>query len=478
MSAIPDEYLQAAEGRFEQYEALQQKGFLCLENDFLPAVHYPAITMYPPSGPDQVLDDTYRPPEDGRFVIYVHLPFCIKCCTFCHYPNIYGEAPDDKDRYLDALEIEMDLWRERLDLEKIPCRSILIGGGTPTHLSPKQLERFLEAFTGRFDLSTNRQFNYDVDPQTLLGDEGRERLDIMQSYGVDRLTIGVQALDDEILKRMNRHHSVAENYEAVEVCKERGFQLDIEFIFGYPGQTLELWHEELHRACKMGTEEIQFYRLKIIPYGDRVGTITRKVARHDEELVPARETMMMKSLAASVLADYGYRENLLRRVFSTEKRYYSRYAYDQCCNLVDTIGVGLTAFSSLNDRFGLNTQNFDEYYRFIENRQIPINRGLIRDSDQQLRWNVILPLKNHFLRKADFRRNTGVDFESVFEEKVSTLKAAGLIEETPDRVELTPLGKFFADEVAHQFYHPDFMPFPRDSYVPGELNPYDNNSAF
>lgn len=478
MAAIPEKHLNLANERFEQYLSLQQRGFICQENDFLPAVHYPAITMYPPASADTIIDSTYHPPDDGRYVIYVHLPFCIKCCTFCHYPNIYGyNSEAEKDRYLDALRIEMDLWREKLGVSKIPARSVLIGGGTPTFLTPKQLERFLKDFTACFDLSTNRQFNYDVDPVTLLGETGRERLDLLQAYGVDRLTIGVQAMDAGILKRMNRHHTAEQSREAIEICKARGIQLDIEYIFGYPGQTLELWYDEVVKACGLGTEEIQFYRLKIIPYGDRVGTITRKVSHHDEELVGIRDTIMMKSMAGTVCADYGYHEHLLRRVVAREKRFYSRYAYDQCCNLVDTIGLGLTAFCSLNDRHALNTQSFEEYYRMIGNRQIPINRGLVRSKDQQMRWNTILPLKNHFIRKQDFLRNTGVEFDSVFHEKRQALREAGLIEETGEKVELTSVGKFFADEVAHQFYHGDFMPFPPTSYVAGDLNPYNNNHA-
>jgi oxygen-independent coproporphyrinogen-3 oxidase len=477
MAPVPDKHIQLANERFEQYKHLQARGFICLEDDFLPAVHYPAITMYPPGTADTIIDASYRPPADGRYVVYVHLPFCIKCCTFCHYPNIYGEAEAEKERYLDALKIEMNLWRDKLGVAKIPARSVLIGGGTPTFLTPRQLERFLKDFTDCFDLSTNRQFNYDVDPVTLLGETGRERLDILQAYGVDRLTIGVQAMDNEILKRMNRHHDVQQNREAIEICKARGIQLDIEFIFGYPGQTLELWYDELLRAIDLGTDEIQFYRLKVIPYGDRIGTITRKVAHHDEELVSIQDTVRMKSMAATVPADFGYHEHLLRRVYAKEKRFYSRYAYDQCCNLVDTIGIGLTAFSSLNDRFGLNTQTFEEYYDHIGRREIPINRGLIRNHDQQMRWNTILPLKNHFLRKQDFKRNTGVDFDSVFRDKRGVLRDAGLIEETNEKMELTSLGKFFADEVAHQFYHPDFAPFPSTSYVDGDLSPHKNNHA-
>ncbi len=115
-------------------------------------------------------------PEDGRFAVYVHIPFCIRRCLFCHYPSLYGAPDSEKDKYLDALEKEMDLGLRRLGIDKINVRSILIGGGTPTDLTPPQLKRFLDYFTARTDLSKCTQFNYDVDPATLVGPDGLERL--------------------------------------------------------------------------------------------------------------------------------------------------------------------------------------------------------------------------------------------------------------------------------------------------------------
>ena len=99
---------------------------------------------------------------------------------------------------------------------------------------------------------------------------------------------------------------------------------------------------------------------------------------------------MMKQLAISILDRNGYHENL-RRVFTREKKDFSLYAHDQCCMLYDQIGFGLTAFSSLRDRFGLNTQDFDEYYAMIAQGRLPLNRGLVRSKEDQIRWAIILP---------------------------------------------------------------------------------------
>ena len=87
-----------------------------------------------------------------------------KRCIFCHYPSLYNSCDSEKDKYLDALEKEMDIYLNTLGIDKIKLRVALIGGGTPTDLTPKQLERFLKMFTDRCDMSHVRQFNYDLSP--------------------------------------------------------------------------------------------------------------------------------------------------------------------------------------------------------------------------------------------------------------------------------------------------------------------------
>ena len=182
------------------------------------------------------------------------------------------------------------------------------------------------------------------------------------------------------------------------------------------------------------------------------------------------QTIVMKQLSIDIMAEYGYTENL-RRVFSKEYKHHSRYAHNQCCRLLDQIGIGLTAFSSLRDRFALNMQNFDEYYEAIDAGHLPINRGIIRNEEEQIRWAFVLPLKNRSARKSDFVRVTGQPLDRFFREKVRKLQEAGLVVENDERLVLTQLGAFFADEVAQQFQHPDYMPYPPDHYDHGPLHP-------
>jgi oxygen-independent coproporphyrinogen-3 oxidase len=469
------DFLVKATQRMDDIRDLQAAGLICQDGDFVPSVHYPPITQYPPTTEDELLAG-YNLPEDGLLDIYVHFPFCEQRCIFCHYPTRVGEQTKEKNRYLTALEREMDIALQRLGIDRIKARSILVGGGTPTFLTPEQLHRFLQFFCDRVDLTQCTQFNYDVEPGTLVGQSGLERLRIMKEYGVDRLTIGVQSLDDNVLKIMNRPPDARTAIEAIENSKKFGYQLNIEFIFGHSGETLEKWFDVIEKAVTLPVDEIQLYRLKVMAYGDLQGKII-KLRKKDPSSIPSFEdTMMMKQMAIDILTEHGFYENL-RRVYTKKKDHYSHYAYNQCCMLYDQIGFGITAFSSLRDRFALNTQYFDEYYACIEKGKLPINRGIIRNKETQVRWAIVLPLKNSELKKAYFEKATGIPFDTIFRKKVERLKHFGLIEEDEEIVRLTELGAFVADEVVEQFNANEFMPFSRDAYAEGPLHPYADNTS-
>jgi oxygen-independent coproporphyrinogen III oxidase len=481
MTISREALLERARVRLADLNRLRELGVVAKHADFSPSgVHYPPITKYSPISEEEMFEG-YTLPPDGKLDVYAHIPFCRQRCTFCHYPLKLGPShklTEEKDRYLAAIEKEMDLYLRRLGIDRINPRSILVGGGTPTYLTPEQLRRFLTSFDKRVDLKAASQFSYDVDPNTLLGDDGAERLKIMREFGVHRLTIGIQSLVPEVLRYMNRHHGREESVAAIKAAKEAGFKLNIEFIFGYPGQTLDNWIDVIEEACQFDVEEIQLYRLKVEAYGDYQGPI-KQVKDKRAQVVPSNEdAIMMKQIAIDVLEEYGYTEKILRRVFTRSENDYSHYAHNQCCLLYDEVGFGLATFSSLRDRFVLTTSNFDEYHAKIESGHLPLNRGLVRNQEEIVRWATILPLKNRTIRRRDFLRVTGIRLEQVFQEKFERLAAAGLITETDRGISLTQLGRFFADEVVQQFFAPQHLPFPAEDYAPGPMHPLNDNHPF
>lgn len=472
MAGIPKEFIEKAQDRISDFKRLQKAGFINLQGQFFPSVHYPPITMYPPIE-QKVLFEGYKNPTGDLFDIYVHIPFCIRYCAFCHYPVKIGTSSEEKDIYLRMLEKEMSIYMRILGVKKLRARSILIGGGTPTYLSPAQLEKFLASFASYVDLSSCSHFSYDVDPTTLIDPDGPARIKIMRAHGVDRLTIGIQSFDEDILKVMNRAHNKDEALRAIKVSQEAGFKLNIEFIYGYYNQTLEQWIDTLQQAVETGADEIQLYRLKIVPYGDHKGAVLKKFSRNPIDFPSPELSLTMKSIAISYLSQHGYHENL-RRVFSRTPQDFSRYADNQCCGLLDELGFGLTAFSSLHDRFGLNAMDLEKYYALIDKGKFPVDRGLVRSNDDQMRWAIVLPLKNRRVYKKYYQQLTDISLDEIFREKIENLKRYGLLYEDDEILELTDLGGFFADEVCHQFHHPSYMPFPQSAYSEGDLNPYNS----
>lgn len=466
-----------AEEVYRQVEELQKLGLICDDGDFVPSVHYPPITQYPDASADEYLND-YTLPEDGLMDIYVHIPFCIQHCIFCHYPGMVGECKTEKEKYISYLIREIDIYLKRFNIEKISPRSILLGGGTPTYLPPELLDYFLTEFDKRVDYSHCKQYNVDLDPNSILGEDGTKRCEIMKKHGITRLTIGIQSLDDKVLKLMNRAHSSEMAEEAIRKAVDFGFDVNIEFIYGFPGETIDNWIEVMERAVTMPVNEIQIYRLKVQSYGDKQGIINRySRGSEDGDIPDFKTTMIMKQIAIDILNKNGYHETI-RRVYSKDKKIFSHYAYNQCCNQYDQVGFGLTGFSSYRDRFDINTQSFEEYYNKIDNGELPITRGYKRPHDEQIRWAIVLPLKNTEVIKKRFYSKTNVDFDTVFRKKIETLKAYNLVREDGKVFELTELGGFVADEICECFNSNEYKPFPKNRYTDGPLNPYNDNLIF
>lgn len=472
-----NELLAHAEEMFARVQVLQQLGLICDDGDFVPSVHYPPITQYEPCDPEKYLA-SYTQPADGKMDVYVHIPFCIQHCTFCHYPGMTGERREEKTKYVDYLIREMDIYLNYFGLKSIKPRSILLGGGTPSSLHPELLDHFLNEFDKRLDMSACKQYNIDLGPNSIIGDEGTEKCRIMKEHGITRLTIGLQSLTDDVLKLMNRPHNAREGIESVYKALEYGFDVNVEFIYGHPGETIDNWLEVMEQAVRLPMAEIQLYRLKVQAYGDFQGRINRYRRGNSPLDIPDfKTTMIMKQMAIDLLNENGFNESI-RRVYTKNKKVFSHYAYNQCCNQYDQVGFGLTGFSSYRDRFDINTQYFEEYYKAIDAGRLPINRGLIRPKEEQARWAIVLPLKNRDVRKSEFKARSGYDFDEVFPTKVALLKQYGLLEDNGKVVGLTELGKFVADEVCEQFNSIPYIPFPRERYAEGPLNPYLNNRLF
>ncbi len=458
--------------RLLDVEELRRAGLVPGGGLYYPTIYYPPVPMYEACDEAAILDGLEY---DGsrRAAVYVHVPFCRSRCLYCHWMVNVDCSEREIDDYLDSLAAEIALWKRKFGIATIRPHSVLVGGGTPTALSPRQLARLFHIVRSGLDLGGCAQVTCETEPGSLLGDAGRDKLHVMKEHGVDRVSLGVQAFDDASLRDMGRRHSSADVMQAMDQVRTAGFtSVSIDLIYGYPGSTPQKWLTTLSTALSMGVDAFQLYRLRIVPHGDRVGTIKTRFDANPETFPAVEDIYVMKQLGSLVAGRGGMAERS-RRLFTRGPAHASQYLADHTDGLSDVIGFGASSWSNVQGRFYLNTgESLSRYAAALAEGALPINRGKARTADDERRWAAAVTLKHNGVPKTRFRELTGASLDEAFPRQVGSLAKYGLVEERDGTLRLTERGIFFADEVVTQFYHPRYLPFPRSAYADGELNPY------
>lgn len=451
-----------------QVDEVKQSGILPGGGEkFFPVIGYPPVTMFQDmdEGP---LFANFAQRAAGPISAYVHIPFCPSRCTFCHWITKTKSPQEEVEDYLRYLDREMALFKTKMGLDRIPTRSVLFGGGTPTYLNADQMERCLRSFTSHFDLSECTQFSVEAEPKTLLGDDGLAKLRVLKDFGVERISLGVQSVDDDILAYMGRVHNHQDTVAAIAQVRKAGIKaVMIDLIYGYPNQTPEIWARNMLTAVKMDIDGFQLYRLRVKQHGDRQGKII-KVLNHSPERFPTTdEIYVMKSLGTIIAQEHGFLEHQ-SRCFTRDPDRLSHYLRDWTSYLHDVVGVGVSSWTNLRGVFALNVgdSHLENYYQLIDSGKVSVNRGKVRTRDDELRRSFILPLKNMHVDKVVFMERTGADVRACFGKEIDWLKSLGFLAEDEHAVWLTERGHFFGDEVCTQFFNPQFLPFPEVARPP------------
>ena len=183
--------------------------------------------------------------------LYIHVPFCARKCDYCAFYSEVAEA-FWVDRYVEALRREIQLVSHQ-----VRPRTVFFGGGTPSLLNLRQWERILEA-TAALDLGGIREWTVECNPASLTLDKAR----LLRSHGVNRVSLGVQSLNDDLLDRLGRVHSRALVFRAFDLLRAAGFQdINLDLMFAIPGQSLAAWRETLAEAMALGSEHLSSYEV-------------------------------------------------------------------------------------------------------------------------------------------------------------------------------------------------------------------------
>ncbi len=359
--------------------------------------------------------------------LYVHVPFCAAKCNYCAFYSEAGSA-DKMEGYVDALLMELEQYAPQLAL-----KTIFFGGGTPSLLPTPLMRRILEAVGGRGCSCDVSEWTVECNPSTVSVDKAT----LFREFGVNRISMGVQALDDELLDKIGRVHSVTGAIKSYERLREAGFQnINLDLIFGLPGQTMEHWKKTLAKVIQLEPEHLSTYCL-ILEEDTHFWTLLQQgLIKPDEEL-----ELAMYEIAIETLDRAGYRQYEISNFAKPGRECAHNIAYWEA---EDYIGLGPSACSTVGDKRWQNAPSIDRYV------------AAMHAGDRALAYEEPLTPELRAAERAAFgmRMNAGVPAELLrgrWDKQVAELLSADLVQWSHDRLQPTKRGILFADEVASRF---------------------------
>lgn len=366
---------------------------------------------------------------------YIHVPFCAHRCGYCDFTLIAGRD-DLIGAYLQALEQELaGLGTPR------PVETLFMGGGTPTHLSAKELDTLLLLVRRWFLLASGGEFSVEGNPAGL----DRERVEVLADHGVNRVSLGAQSFEPDVLRFLERDHDAAQIEKAVDELRRRIENISLDLIFGVPGQSLDLWRETLRRAVELEPRHLSTYGL----------TFERGTAfwgrRLRGEIVPVQDELERNQYAAAMddLAEAGFEQyelsNLARRGFRCRhnETYWAALPY---------YGFGPGAARYMRGRRETNHRSVYTWLKRLHSGQSAVGEAEELSPEDRAREAIVLGLRrNDGVNRETFRRTTGFDFDQLAEEKLRRLCERELMEDAGANVCLTRAGRFLADSVIVEF---------------------------
>lgn len=272
------------------------------------AYSYPHKTAYRPLTPPVSLARAWQDePEDNDTALYVHIPFCEMRCGFCNLFTIANPEEEAETVYLEALERQADTVRAAIGQRRFSRAAF--GGGTPTFLSVAGLERALR-LAARFTDLAAIPFSVETSPRTAASEP--EKLDILRRFGVDRISIGVQSFVEAEARAAGRGQQNAHVFSALEAIRAAGFPtLNIDLIYGLPGQTPQTWEHSLRETLAWAPEEVYLYPLYVRPLTGLDARASAKQSLVDDAPPPEQQLGLYREARALLLSG-GYEQVSLR----------------------------------------------------------------------------------------------------------------------------------------------------------------------
>lgn len=387
--------------------------------------------------------------EEQPVCLYVHIPFCTQRCAFCYYKTV-DLKESQVQAYVDTLCQEIKLVSERFNLKNRRIQAVYFGGGTPTTLTGNQLVQVVENLRENFSyFEEKKQFSVEAEPLSV----SPSKMRVLKELGVNRLSLGVQSFNDQIIKLSGRGHDEKQAYRAIDVAQNAGegqWSINIDLLSGLAGETVETWQESLECALKTGVESITVYKMEAFA---NTQVFDQGVRQEIIELPSAELEMQFMQLAMERFAQANYNpwshftyvKNDSDLATST-KQYRSEYIFN-IWHGMEFYGLGVSAFGCLGDSLLQNTSDMEKYATLLTQGELPLSRGYKLTSLDQMVREVLLGIKTLRFDLIAFQQRHGFKLQSLCAETLSTLERDGFVTVSTQEIELTAKGILYGDYV-------------------------------
>lgn len=303
--------------------------------------------------------------------VYIHVPFCDQRCPFCLYYSIGGAGENSRSRFLASLEKELLLAGSLIDFAELNIEAVSIGGGTPSELSGSHLSTLLEMLDRHLSVGGARATEYSIELNPHVTTRPRlfrEKLEVLQTHNVNRLSFGVQSLDDRVLKANGTRHTTYESEECVRIAREQGFRnVNVDLLFGLVGQSQQSWQATLQRACELQPEHISVFTLKRVLAGSRL--------RHDAS-GRGEDQAYRIALARRYCGENGYIE-YFPLLFARSPEFAYKYEVNTFAGKKDVLGFGPGSITWAGSFCYRNVRDLVKYEDLLNRGMFPIDTDTI-----------------------------------------------------------------------------------------------------
>lgn len=372
--------------------------------------------------------------------MYIHIPFCHQICHYCDFNKVFFKN-QPVDEYIEAIGKELAIMKlEGISFQNV--ETVFLGGGTPTSLSKKQLDRLLQIIHQYVDVASLKEFSTEANPDELT----YGKLRVLKNGGVNRLSIGVQSFDAKLLKEIGRTHGPADVKRVIEDARKAEFDnISIDLIYGLPNQTKEQWHDTLNKATDLDLKHYSGYSLIVEPKTVFYNLMNKgKLPLPGEDLETEMFEMLIEHMEKNGRKRYEVSNFAIPGFESTHNLLYwdnTTYA-----------GIGAGAHGYMSRTRYSNIGPVKRYIEKVEQGERPIQNTHRVTKEESMEEEMFLGLrKTEGVSASFFHQKFGQSLEEVYGKTLQSLKEDGLVEQSGDFMRLTHRGLFRGNDVFQQF---------------------------